>query len=458
MTLFHAALLGVLQGLTEFLPISSSGHLYLAELFFGLPFSARDLQAFDIVLHAGSLFAVFFCYFRTWRTLAAGLLLGERRAWKLFSLLLLATIPAAVIGGLFENVIAETFRSTLSVGISLGIAGVILILSEQVIRPGTIAHLSPLQAIVVGIAQSFAFIRGLSRSAMSISAGRAVGLSRTESVDFSFLLAFPITAGAVALTAVHVFRGDVLLPALPITLAGFFSSLVVSVLAISFLRYWVRRRSLAWFALYLIPLSIFLVSREAHLVFFLEPGVLMEAVHRYGPIAVFVLSIIETTPPISFFSPGILVLVLLGAVVNSWPMIGIFVFASFLGTAFANTVLYVLGQYFGERIADRIGLRAQTLRTAHSLAERFGVIGIILGQFTGTIRPFMAFAAGAAAMSPRRFYPSMCIGSLAFGTTYLMIGALLGPSAGAGASVLGIGGLFIPVVIFLGYWWMNERR
>lgn len=260
MTTFHALFLGLLQGLTEFLPISSSGHLVLAEAFLGLDIDPKSMQGFDVLLHAGTLLALLCCYAQTWWRIIASLWSRQYPTERgMLILLIIATVPAAIIGVLFEDVITFQLRSPQLVAFFLFLTGVVLLLGEW--RPASKKNggMRFHQSFLIGLAQACALIPGASRSGLTISAGRWVGLSRREALDFSFLMLAPVAAGASILTLIDVVTGEVLLPALSMTLWGFFASFVSSALAILFLRRWVVSHSLAWFVLYLFPVSLILI-------------------------------------------------------------------------------------------------------------------------------------------------------------------------------------------------------
>ncbi|PIR49055.1 UDP-diphosphatase [Candidatus Peregrinibacteria bacterium CG10_big_fil_rev_8_21_14_0_10_55_24] len=255
MTFFHALLLGTLQGLTEFLPVSSSGHLVLAESLLRIPLSAHTLLSFDVLLHAATMVALLACYARTWWGLLSSVWTGDRGRRRVLAALLIATLPAAAAGVFLEDIIADALRSSVSVGLSFLATALILIMGERCGKKQSVAALPGSKAFLVGCAQACALVPGLSRSGLTISMGRCTGLSRSEALDFSFLLAAPIIAGAVILALPDIgAQADML--TFPVLAAGFCASLVSSIIAILFLRRWVRAHSFTWFALYLIPAGI----------------------------------------------------------------------------------------------------------------------------------------------------------------------------------------------------------
>ncbi|MEI8229630.1 MAG: undecaprenyl-diphosphate phosphatase [Candidatus Peregrinibacteria bacterium] len=258
MTTLSALLLGLLQGFTELFPISSSGHLAIAQSLFGLGIPA-NLLAFDVVLHAGSLAALVVCYFRIWWSIALSPFRKDAQNIRLLILLIIATIPGAVVGFFFQDFIEHVASSRMFIAVSFAITGVILLLAERLPQRRERSSIGTLDAVAIGIAQACALVPGLSRSGLTIAAGRASHLTRRAAVDFSFLMAVPIIAGAVLLTFRHVLNGTAQLPPLPITLTGFCASFVASLLAILFILRFVRSHSLAWFALWLFPLSLVLL-------------------------------------------------------------------------------------------------------------------------------------------------------------------------------------------------------
>lgn len=258
MTTLQALLLGLLQGITELLPVSSSGHLVLAELWLGLSVPA-ELKSFDILLHLGSLLALIVCYPVFWWKMLRAPFTGDKTYGRLLLALLLATVPAAIIGVAFEDFFAQTMRSTPYLGAGFLFTALVLVLADFFPeRPSSAVRWT--HAVFIGIAQALALPPSVSRSGTTIAAARALGWSREQAVDFSFLLAVPIIGGATLVTALHVTRGAPL-PPLPSVIIGMLASFGASVFAILFLRVLVQRLGLKWFALYLVPLGIFLLAR-----------------------------------------------------------------------------------------------------------------------------------------------------------------------------------------------------
>jgi undecaprenyl-diphosphatase len=201
--LLKAAVLGIVQGLTEFLPVSSTGHLVLLEKSMGLSQDKLGIS-FDAALHLGTLVAVLVFFWATIVRLIGAWIesLGERR-WDLSSdsrlawLIAIATVPAGVIGFFFEGTIEEKLRQPVTVAVMLVVFGGVLVLAELLgSRKLQATQLGPKSALFVGLAQAVALIPGVSRSGITMSAGLFAKLEREQAATFAFLLSAPIVAGA----------------------------------------------------------------------------------------------------------------------------------------------------------------------------------------------------------------------------------------------------------------------
>ncbi len=239
-----AVLLGLLQGLTEFLPVSSSGHLVLLRHSGLLPPVWEKAFLFDVVLHLGSLMAVVFYFGRFLLDL-----LGRRR--KLLLLLVLGTLPAALFGLAAHDLAEELFQSPARVAAAMLVTGVVLAAAHR-LNPGRAAleEAGAGAALGAGLLQALAIIPGVSRSGLTIAGGLCGGLKREAAVDFSFLLALPAVAGAAVFALAG---GGAPPPPLPpeAYAAGLAAAFLSSLLAIRLLLAAVRRFGLKPFAFYL---------------------------------------------------------------------------------------------------------------------------------------------------------------------------------------------------------------
>jgi undecaprenyl-diphosphatase len=201
MPLYQAIILGIVQGLAEFLPISSSAHLILVPWLFGWDDPGL---AFDVALHWGTLFAVLIVFWRDWiQLIGAGLRSLKERDFtstpdrRVFWALVLATIPAAIVGKLLGNWAEETLRAPLLIAATMSGMGIVLWLADRVgTKTKTMEQITQPEAFGIGVAQAFALVPGVSRSGSTISLGLVFGYSREAIARFSFLMSTPIIFGA----------------------------------------------------------------------------------------------------------------------------------------------------------------------------------------------------------------------------------------------------------------------
>lgn len=258
--LLKAVALGVIEGLTEFLPISSTGHLILATEWINFPEHLREL--FDIFIQLGAVFAVLWYYraefirqIRTVRT--------DKNVQRLWLWIIVACVPAGLLAVLFRDAIKETLFNPTVVAISLIVGGVIFIWAERrPENPTPITDPSQLtwkQALLIGVAQMIALIPGVSRSGATILGGMAVGLSRPAAAAFSFFLALPVLGGASVvevLTSLDELTSEVLV----MLAVGTIVSAIFAFLAVSWLLRYVTRNKFTPFGWYRIILGVLVLA------------------------------------------------------------------------------------------------------------------------------------------------------------------------------------------------------
>jgi undecaprenyl-diphosphatase len=250
----QALVLGIVQGIAEFLPISSSGHLVLVPAILGWEEFAGNV-AFDVLLHAASLTAVVL-YFR--RDLAELVLAvfstGPQRAVqrRLAWLIVAGTFVTGVIGLAFDDFFESLFHSTLWTGVFLLVTATFLTLAEKLLHVRTegLQKMRLRDALLIGLAQAAAIAPGISRAGATISAGLATGLSREQAARFSFLLSTPIILLATGKTAFDAMSEGSSLPTLLACVVGFTASAIASYFAIAWLLGYLKNRSLYPFAVY----------------------------------------------------------------------------------------------------------------------------------------------------------------------------------------------------------------
>ena len=259
---FEAVVLGLLQGLAEFLPISSSGHLALAQSLFGV--EADKVLLFAVLLHLGTLIAVFVVYWKDiWELIVElcvtikdlctgkGLRLEERPVRKLGVMIIVATIPTAVIGLLFNDFFEGLYSSMVAVGIGFLITGVLMFLAEKMGSANRdIRKMNCRNALFIGVLQGIAIYPGISRSGSTLVGGLTTGLKREFAVKFAFLISIPSILGSVVLEAPKALEGDLDTALLGPILAGMLVAAVSGYFAIKTMIRIVSNKKLSYFSYY----------------------------------------------------------------------------------------------------------------------------------------------------------------------------------------------------------------
>jgi len=264
MTVFQAVVLGIIQGLSEFLPISSSAHLALTPWLFG--WDPPGL-AFDVALHLGTLIALVWFFWQEWVTLArafAGIVRKRRvetDSERRFVWVVIATVPGALAGYVLQDYAKTVFRTPALIGVNLIVMGVILWAVDRGARQDRgIDTMTWKNAMAIGLAQMFAIVPGVSRSGSTITAGRALGFSREAAAVFSFLMSLPIITAAVVFEGRHAIENGVTAP----LIAGVIAAAVSGWLAISVLLKFVARHSYGVFAAYRLAVGVGVLALAAY--------------------------------------------------------------------------------------------------------------------------------------------------------------------------------------------------
>ena len=246
MDFLDALILGILQGITEFLPVSSSGHLVLGQKLLGINIPGN---AFEVILHIGTLMSILVVF---WPDIHR--LLGDIKDYNtriyIFTLLL-GTTPAIIVGLLSKDQIASMFDNTYTVALALIVTGIILISSKWFLNKKS--DLTLIKGFNIGLAQALAIIPGISRSGVTICTGLMMGLSTKEAARFSFLLAIPAISGAGILTAMDI---DKISLGMDVIFVGFLSSFLVGWAALKWLLNLLRTGKFHWFGVYCLLLGI----------------------------------------------------------------------------------------------------------------------------------------------------------------------------------------------------------
>jgi undecaprenyl-diphosphatase len=246
-----ALILGIVQGLTEFIPVSSTAHLILFPWFFNWT-GQVDTLTFDVALHAGTLAALVACFWRDWIDLAL-------RRQRLLGLIIFASIPAGIAGFFLNDIVEHSLREPLLISIMLVVVGVIMLISEKVYKHKEMEETGLKDAIIIGIAQALAIVPGVSRSGITIAAGLFRGFEREAAARFSFLLATPIIACATLLHLKKALDGNTHYD-IDIFFIGIISSFIMGFIAIKFLLGFLKRYPLNLFVYYRFVLSAIIIA------------------------------------------------------------------------------------------------------------------------------------------------------------------------------------------------------
>lgn len=254
MTLWQAMILGIVQGVTEFLPISSSGHLVIVQEWLGVTHGALS---FDAIIHAGSLLAVVYVFRGELLLIAKGILGGNKgkesqEGRRLLGWLVLATLPLVIVGFTLRDVVETAFTSASVAALMLVVTGALLWVAERRQQESRGEKASRLHAIWMGLAQAAAVMPGLSRSGSTIGAGMLAGLTREAAARYSFLMSIPALAGALVLELKSLVDEPELQVALDpaVLMVGVLASAVTSYAAIALLLRFLRNGRLIFFAYY----------------------------------------------------------------------------------------------------------------------------------------------------------------------------------------------------------------
>ena len=250
MTIIEAITLGIIQGLTEFLPISSSGHLVLSQVILGIQIPGND---FEVLLHIGTLCSILVVFNNDIKNIL--FTLSSKETQKFILMIFVGTIPAVIIGLGFKDVIERLFDDIIVVGFALVFTGITLIgsfYSKSGNKKNTI-----IKAFLIGVAQAIAIIPGISRSGITISFALFLGLDTRQAAKFSFLLAIPVISGAGILMATDLRDGfsiDIYTAS-----SGLITSFFVGMVALKWLLSWLEGGKFHYFGIYCFLIGIFIV-------------------------------------------------------------------------------------------------------------------------------------------------------------------------------------------------------
>lgn len=262
--LFKAALMGIVEGVTEFLPVSSTGHLILAGSLLGFTdATVRSAKLFEIVIQAGAIVAVVIVYWQRVRDTVQGVINGEARQQRFALNVLIAFLPAAVLGVLFNSAIKAHLFTPLVVAATFILGALVILWAERrpasTVRIRSVDELTALDAFKVGLAQCLALVPGTSRSGATIIGGMLFGLSRKVATDFSFFLAIPTLIGA-SIYSLWKDRASLSGADVPVLVVGTFVSFVVAWIVVRWLLRYISTHTFTPFAWYRIAFGIVVLA------------------------------------------------------------------------------------------------------------------------------------------------------------------------------------------------------
>ncbi len=256
MNIFNSIIIGFIQGITEFLPISSSGHMVVLSDVFGLKSPSLSV---DLVAHLGSLFAViYFFSVKSIKDIKISGLQYEKMK-SVFIKLFVASIPIGIIGYLLKDTLATTARTSVIVGICFILSGVFLIVSSYInhIIQDKNKLFGIKKIIFIGLFQTFAIFPGISRSGMTISSGLFMGINRKKAVEFSFLLSIPVILGANIFQFLEIINSSIKLSDWVNLFFIFIVSMIISIITINFTLKWAQRIKFWLFGVYGVIFGLF---------------------------------------------------------------------------------------------------------------------------------------------------------------------------------------------------------
>lgn len=247
MSLLESILLGFIQGAAEFLPISSSGHLVMAQVVLGIEVPG---VVFEVAVHVATLVSVLLVYRTRVAGLVAGAVTGDRDAYRYIGLVAVATVPAGLVGVLARERVEELFENPYAPGVALLVTGAFLWTSRAALKRAEQPHPGWLAALLVGVAQAFALVPGISRSGATVIAALWLGVEAREAAAFSFLMAVPAIGGAAVLQMPELSAAGAGGLSAGVVVVGSIVAGIVGVLAIRTFVAMLARRSFHFFAPY----------------------------------------------------------------------------------------------------------------------------------------------------------------------------------------------------------------
>lgn len=268
MTILQAVILGIIQGLSEFIPISSSAHLVIAQSFLGWNIPHQTAFIFDVIIHLGTLISVIIYFRQDLRDIIKAVVNGliHKQPFKEFPsrlgwIILLATIPAVIAGLLFKSQVEQTFSQPLSAGIFLSLTAILLLLADRLgNRTRQFDKITWTDGVIIGLFQAISLLPGISRSGSAIAGGMLRNLDRQSAARFSFLLSIPAIVGAALFAIIDLLGSTNFSIQIPTLFVGLVVSAIIGYLAIRWMLLYLGNHRLYLFALYCLAVSVTVIT------------------------------------------------------------------------------------------------------------------------------------------------------------------------------------------------------
>ncbi|HLC75679.1 MAG TPA: undecaprenyl-diphosphate phosphatase [Candidatus Peribacterales bacterium] len=414
MSFYDAFILGILQGMMEFLPISSSGHLVLMERYLGLSLAPDVLLHFDIALHGGSFIALLLYFGKTWLAILRSPFKRQNDGGPpLLFLLVIGTVPVGIAGFFGIDWIIENTRGALFVAFGFIFTGAFLILSSWFeSRFAAREGFGWKQVIGAGIGQAIAVFPGFSRSGITLASGRFMGLTARSATELSFLLGTPALAGALILSLAEGKDMLTIVGSLQV-LIGFTASLFVSLAVIHLFLMTVRRFGVWLWAAYLFVAAVLILADEMLPLITALPHIMDKVDVPVVAGVIFIAMLLSSAPFTSFFVPSAATLAAATLFFRNEPMniVAMIPIAS-VGMILGNLLGYIPARQARMVIRWSEDADERLTRIQHFF-RKWGIATVIIGEFSAFLRPWIAIAAGIGNMRPLPYVLSMIVGSIA---------------------------------------------
>lgn len=245
MNIFEAIILGIVQGITEWLPISSKSHLIIFQKLFGL----EQPVIFDLMLHVGSFFVILFVFWKDIKQILYGLMKKDKKSWMMASFIIIATIPIVIAGFVLENVVKQSFNDLKVLGFGFLLSALVIYLSKYPEKKQK--NLNLWNSFVIGAGQVLALFPGVSRSGITISTGMILGIKKQDVAKFSFLMFLPAILGATILEIKDIG----LVSNMPAAIVGTFVAMITGYFSLKLLLSIIEKNKFSYFSLYCLVLG-----------------------------------------------------------------------------------------------------------------------------------------------------------------------------------------------------------